>query len=80
MDPKHLSKIRRLSRRIRVRNTPSHPGVEGPFWQGHYREHGQRITVYIGKTLPTPLLALLKARYKKPGATQFTWPRPDDPA
>lgn len=78
MKPDDIPKIRRLTRQTRVRNTPTHPGIEGPYWRGHYREHGKRITVHIGKHLPPELFHLLKRRYKAPGATHFTWPRPDE--
>ena len=78
MNPDQLSKIRSLSQRTQVRNIPNHQGVEGPYWRGHYRENGQRVTVHIGKQLPAELFWLLKGRYKKPGSNFFSWPKPDE--
>ena len=78
MKPEDIPKITSLSQRTRQRHDPKHHGIEGPFWRGHYRENGKRVTVHIGRLLPTPLLALLKRAYRKPGAKQLTWPKPGE--
>lgn len=77
-DPAHIPKIRSLSRSTTSWRSAHASGKTGPYWRGHYRENGKRVTVHIGKKLPTELFTLLERAKFLPGADHRTWPSPGE--